>query len=243
MSRWEHLRRGVVFASVCGGFGAAAWASVGLIVDGVEQALIAATVGFVMWGTVGFMIGTFGPADPRGGSTLSCDPAVVGRQGFMLVLGQFAYRTVVGVVIGTVGASIATVVAQVAVFEKLDGGNEGTTKVPRQKPPSPMLIASCAATIMGAFTGGMVGAWLCTRDGKRMSIWGSVWGLLLGSLCGALVLVFTSRGWEMAVAFGVGGAAGVLGGFIARGLLSARVSRFMSERPPNGPWLQDTSAG
>jgi hypothetical protein len=218
------LKRGLRFSVATGVFGASAWAVMGFLTGGVASAPVAAAVGGVFWICIGFGIGALGakhgPARTKEAALVEAPP----RRSMSEVVAQLIYRGLIGFLIATVVASTCTV-AEVIYASLVFGDIVGLIEAGRDDPSIWIVEYAFTMAMIASFAGGIMGGWLGTGSGARMSLMGSFAGLLLGSLIGASLAAALGRSNQNAwLLFGGGSAVGVLGAVLASFLVPFRVS-------------------
>jgi hypothetical protein len=218
------LKRGVLFGIPCAVFGAFAWALIALLTERSAELPVATGIGAIFWGGVGFLIGALDPSKRAGSRPQILPSGIRKRRTALWIVGQIIYRSVVGCVVGNLAGSVV-----VLIGVGLEMSIYGEFPKPQVAADRMYLIGATAflAGTGGSMVGGLVGAWLCPKDGFPTSLWGSIWGGLLGLVCGALTAsILITDIAKLATYFGPilieGSFAGVLGGILARGRILSR---------------------
>ena len=207
-------RRGLLYGAVCGAVGAILWAAIALSTGRLPDLLTAMAVGTISWAVVGFVVGAL---KPQGHGSLGRPQRAIRRTALGLV-GQYVYRTVIGLLVGGIAAALV----EVAGLGLATVAYGDITAAPRMGPKDLLFRIGFNAFVAGAgggFIGGLVGAWLCTEGGLRTSIRGSLLGtafaFVYGAFAGAVV------DWHAALVASLvsAGVAGILGAILARVLL------------------------
>jgi hypothetical protein len=229
------LRRAFGFSLVAAVVGGGLYALVAVIAipGGVATG---AVVGTCFWAVIGFLLGLFGPNQPRGKTALAKVQPPASRKGKVPSgFSWFVYRVVVGYLVACMTTGAVTAAA-VGLASATAGGLENVVGEPKHHPAGFLFFCGLLGANVGGLTGSLLGAFVRTAFPKggckpavgRRAAFGGFFGLLLGALTG--VLSGSIRVLEVSLVLAA--VAGLLSGALGAALAALVGER--SGKPPVG---------
>jgi hypothetical protein len=210
-------RRGIYYGSICAAFGGIAWALGPLYAGDISDIPAVASVGFVFWGLVGFVVGRF---DSARGSVSHRDVKMVPRS-MLGALGRFIYRTVIAALAGFLVAALVEL-ALLGLAVVTYGDIDEALKVSHRSQIAQLVQCSFMGAMVAAQISGILFAWIWKVDEVTIVVLGSVCGALVGSIGGFIPAMLLTGMWMMYGALLGGGFGGVLVSVMAGFLLLRR---------------------